>query len=104
MNAVLSAHLTAFLNPNCVDDAALRAIVAAVPRAHRRRFRTEARQRLDALERTFRPLSEFDGATFAGPEYPTVRFTSEEQLYQRVQAMEITRSKRRLLDELVPLQ
>ena len=94
----LAEQLRAFLNPKHADEAALRALLDAVPRRARRRFALEARRRLDELERTFRPLSEYDGADISGPDYPTVTFTSEEQVWQIAAAIRTVRQKRQLLD------
>jgi hypothetical protein len=98
MTDTLAEQLRAFLNPKHADEAALRALLDAVPRKGRRRFALEARQRLDELERTFRPLSEYDGVDISGPDYPTATFTSEEQVRQIAAAIQTIRRKRQLLD------
>ena len=94
----LAEQLRAFLHPKRTDEAALRALLEAVPRPLRWRFIREARRRLAALERTFRPLSEYDGADIRGPDFPSVTFESEDQVYQVAAAIESVRLKRRLLD------
>ena len=94
-------HLTRFLNPTLTDEATLRELLAEVPVAERAAFLTEARARLDGLERVFRPLSEVDGQTLTGPDYPAVQFDSAEQLLQIAAAMRTLRRKRRLLTELL---